>query len=157
MDNKCAMESILEVLEFFIHSQNEVTLAQLSHIMKLPKVSVFHLVEVLEHKGYLTQDIERATIRPGEKITEHYLSSSVPVKGLNQATLKSVKNKLKSIPGGWNFSSYEFAVLSGLSRVTARRYLEFLVTEGILSKDNQYGVVGRPIHKYRVVSRNFQV
>jgi len=36
----------------------------------------------------------------------------------------------------------------GVSRITARRYLEFLIGEGFLAADLLYGAVGRPERRY---------
>ena len=46
-------------------------------------------------------------------------------------------------------SAQECADLVGLSRVTARRYLEHYVTVGTLEGRQQYGRVGRPERRYR--------
>ncbi|NQD53388.1 two-component system response regulator, partial [Bacillus altitudinis] len=46
----------------------------------------------------------------------------------------------------------EVANALGIARVTARRYLDFLVKEGELKLDMQYGGVGRPVNKYIVHS-----
>lgn len=49
-------------------------------------------------------------------------------------------------------SAEEVANALGIARVTARRYLDFLVKEGELKLDMQYGGVGRPVNKYIVHS-----
>ncbi len=41
----------------------------------------------------------------------------------------------------------------GASRTTARRYLEFLISNGELEADVNYGTVGRPERCYRKVIR----
>jgi len=38
----------------------------------------------------------------------------------------------------------------GISRVTARRYLEYLVNEGTLEMILEYLPVGRPVHRFRM-------
>lgn len=69
-------------------------------------------------------------------------------KGLNEFTLKQVYLYLMKAQG--SLSAEEVAEGIGLSRVTARRYLEHLVKEGGVHFEIQYGAVGRPIHKYRL-------
>jgi len=50
-------------------------------------------------------------------------------------------------------SAEELACGVGISRVTCRRYLEYLVNEGQLQMDLCYISVGRPIHRFTLVSR----
>jgi two-component system response regulator DctR len=45
-------------------------------------------------------------------------------------------------------SAEEVAAGTGISRVTARRYLEYLVTEGRLQMLLDYIAVGRPVHRF---------
>jgi len=42
----------------------------------------------------------------------------------------------------------DVAELIGVSRSTARRYLEYLISEGTLYADVVYGSVGRPERRY---------
>ena len=46
-------------------------------------------------------------------------------------------------------SAAECADLVGISRVSARRYLEHLVDTGRVQVRNQYGTTGRPERRYR--------
>ena len=48
-----------------------------------------------------------------------------------------------------NFTAQEVADALGVSRITARRYLELLEKEKVLEVELQYGKVGRPKNKYR--------
>ncbi|MDR3589505.1 MAG: response regulator [Negativicutes bacterium] len=48
-------------------------------------------------------------------------------------------------------SAEEVAAGIGISRVTARRYLEYLVTQGRLQMLLDYAAVGRPVHRFRLV------
>ena len=47
-------------------------------------------------------------------------------------------------------SADEVAAGTGVSRVTARRYLEYLVTQGRLQMLLDYVAVGRPIHRFKM-------
>ncbi|GAB6154982.1 response regulator [Desulfosporosinus burensis] len=70
-------------------------------------------------------------------------------KGLREITLQQVYNFLKESQVG--LSSEEVAEGAGLARVTARRYLEYLEKINRVLLETQYGTVGRPINKYKVV------
>jgi response regulator of citrate/malate metabolism len=68
-------------------------------------------------------------------------------KGLNATTLEHVRNAL-SDAGGEPLTASEVAGRCGLSRVTARRYLEHLAVDGVVSLSMRYGGTGRPEHLY---------
>lgn len=70
-------------------------------------------------------------------------------KGLREITLQQVYNFLRESPVG--LSSEEVAEGAGLARVTARRYLEYLEKINRVLLETQYGSVGRPINKYKIV------
>ena len=66
-------------------------------------------------------------------------------KGCSIETLKLVEAALKEADG--DLSANEVAVQLGTSRVSARRYLEYLNDEGVLEVRLKYGV-GRPERRY---------
>jgi response regulator of citrate/malate metabolism len=66
-------------------------------------------------------------------------------KGCSIETLKLVEAALKEADG--DLSANEVAVQLGTSRVSARRYLEYLNDEGALEVRLKYGV-GRPERRY---------
>ena len=66
-------------------------------------------------------------------------------KGCSVETLKLVEAALKEADG--DLSANEVAVQLGTSRVSARRYLEYLHDEGVLDVRLKYGV-GRPERRY---------
>ena len=68
-------------------------------------------------------------------------TGSLP-KGLSQPTLESVIGALRS--SGTGSSASEVAAQLGLARVSARRYLEYLVTKGNARIVPKYGAAGRP-------------
>ncbi len=68
-------------------------------------------------------------------------------KGIDPLTLKKVRAVFAQTGAG-DFSAEEVGEQIGASRSTARRYLEFLVSEGFLGADLIYGVVGRPERRY---------
>ena len=67
-------------------------------------------------------------------------------KGLSHDTLYTVERALQE--AGDEVTSEEVAHLSGVSRVTARRYLRFLVDAGRARSTSEYGTPGRPRHLY---------
>ncbi|NLJ91004.1 MAG: response regulator [Clostridiales bacterium] len=71
-------------------------------------------------------------------------------KGINQYTYKIIANNLKKNPEEFK-TAEEISDESGMARVTVRRYLEYMKTEGTIEMDIEYGKVGRPQHKYRII------
>jgi response regulator of citrate/malate metabolism len=73
--------------------------------------------------------------------------SELPLpKGLSGSTLDSVKEYLKQ--QGDAVSATEVMTALGMSRVTARRYLEYLADAGTASRAPRYGTPGRPENEY---------
>jgi response regulator of citrate/malate metabolism len=72
-------------------------------------------------------------------------------KGLSKETLDLVARTLKLAPEA--LGAAETAEEAGLSRVTARRYLEHLVLTGQAELELRYGGSGRPEHRYRWTPR----
>jgi response regulator of citrate/malate metabolism len=70
-----------------------------------------------------------------------------PPKGLSAATLDVVRDVLRE--GKDDLTANQVAEVAGLSRVTARRYLEHLAGEGLVTVSMRYGGSGRPEHLYR--------
>lgn len=67
-------------------------------------------------------------------------------KGLSAETLESVSTLLAA---GEARSATEVGTALGLSRVTARRYLEHLADAGVAERSPRYGTRGRPELEYR--------
>ncbi|MCY7343704.1 MAG: response regulator [Pseudonocardia sp.] len=68
-------------------------------------------------------------------------------KGISRASLAAVAQALESADGG--LSAHEAGTALGASRVTARRYLEYLVETGLGVRRARYGTAGRPQTEYR--------
>ncbi|MEW2545021.1 response regulator [Streptomyces sp. NPDC047002] len=68
-------------------------------------------------------------------------------KGLSAPTLTAVTGALRASDAG--LTAAELAVEVGISRITARRYLEHLVTAHRAERSPRYGQVGRPELQYR--------
>lgn len=68
-------------------------------------------------------------------------------KGLSVSTLDAVKEFMRKEGGA--VSASEVMDELGMSRVTARRYLEYLAEAGSVSRTARYGAPGRPENEYR--------
>jgi response regulator of citrate/malate metabolism len=67
-------------------------------------------------------------------------------KGLSAQTLHAIERTLQE--ANQTLSSEAVAHLTGVSRVTARRYLIYLVESGRVEVHSEYGTPGRPKHLY---------
>ena len=72
-------------------------------------------------------------------------SAALP-KGMGRETLDAV---VAAVRGGSGVSAAEAAELIGASRITARRYLEYLAETGLVDRVPRYGGAGRPELEYR--------
>ncbi|WP_027624139.1 response regulator [Clostridium lundense] len=77
-------------------------------------------------------------------------SSEELQKGINDRTLKRLKNFLKECHEEC-FTCEEIAEEMKLSRVTIRRYLEYMTFTGELNRDIEYGEIGRPKTIYKLI------
>lgn len=71
-------------------------------------------------------------------------------KGLDQLTLKSILELMERRRE--LLTAEEVAEAVGASRVTARRYLEYLAESGQARVKLSYGAVGRPVRRYQLIS-----
>lgn len=74
------------------------------------------------------------------------------IKGVSQHTYEKIiecisKNKEEAI------TAQEVADLMGISRITARRYLDLLEREGKVILEMEYGKIGRPLNKYKLKNK----
>ena len=72
-------------------------------------------------------------------------------KGISAPTLETVVEALQRSEG--DVTAVELAESTGISRGTARRYLEYLALTGAVELSLRYGSTGRPEHKYRWADR----
>ncbi|MGH3431668.1 MAG: response regulator [Thermocrispum sp.] len=68
-------------------------------------------------------------------------------KGMSGETLDAITLALRDAPEG--LSAAAAGERTGVSRVTARRYLEYLADNGLAERRPHYGQVGRPELRYR--------
>ena len=69
-------------------------------------------------------------------------------KGICPESLNPIVAELSAADRGIGFSAAQVAGIVGASRVTARRYLEYLADTGLVRRDMRYGA-GRPAVEYR--------
>ncbi|WP_060678453.1 response regulator [Virgibacillus halodenitrificans] len=67
-------------------------------------------------------------------------------KGIDPLTLKKVEEIMEAF--GEGLTAEETGKKIGVSRTTARRYLEYLISVGCVTAELEYGIVGRPERKY---------
>jgi response regulator of citrate/malate metabolism len=109
-----------------------------------------HYAERHQRLGELT-DSHRETARQ-EEVDRIFAApvtgrGAMP-KGLTAETAALVRSALGAA-GANGLSAAECAERTGLSRVSARRYLEHLVTAGAAEVRSRYGSTGRPERRYR--------
>ncbi|MFE0459560.1 response regulator [Kitasatospora sp. NPDC058965] len=92
-----------------------------------------------EATGQAEVDQAFAVLRTAER-------SALP-KGLSVPTLDAVARVLREADG--SISAAAAGAAAGVSRITARRYLEHLVDTGLAVREPRYGQVGRPELCYR--------
>ena len=83
-----------------------------------------------------------------DQLLQHRPRSAGVPKGLSALTLKLVIAALRDCDG--DLSAQEVGERAGLSRVSARRYLEHLVNIGKAEVQPRYGMANRPSHGYRL-------
>jgi response regulator of citrate/malate metabolism len=71
-------------------------------------------------------------------------------KGINKYTYKIIWNEVKKLVDEYA-TAEEISEKSGLARVTVRKYLEYMEREGKVVMIIEYGKIGRPLHKYRMM------
>jgi response regulator of citrate/malate metabolism len=91
------------------------------------------------------EDVDRVFVRAASPT-----GGAVPLpKGMSSETARLVERALTEAGAGATLSATEVAELVGVSRVSARRYLEHYVTMGRADVRLRYGSTGRPERLYR--------
>ncbi|MGH4051320.1 MAG: response regulator [Clostridium sp.] len=92
--------------------------------------------------------IDKYTIKDNQHTIE-YNENVGDIKGFNQYTYEKVIGGITQMNDN-SFTSDQIAENIGVSRITARRYLDYLEKENKLLVEMEYGKVGRPKNKYRI-------
>ncbi|WP_088014210.1 response regulator [Gottfriedia acidiceleris] len=105
-------------------------------------------VKSLQSKSaYLTQEEIDGLIGKNNSVIEE---QSIYPKGIDKLTLDKVLFAINEVHNGMTAENIGLEI--GVSRTTARRYLEYLVSEGKVSADLAYGTIGRPERVYLIKS-----
>lgn len=92
--------------------------------------------------------IDKMLFKEKEKDTDYdYTEDIKDIKGFSTHTYEKILGLIKEMDGK-PITAQELAQLTGVSRITARRYLDLLEREGKLVVEMEYGKVGRPLNKY---------
>ncbi|UPM53700.1 response regulator [Gottfriedia acidiceleris] len=109
-------------------------------------VNYSNKVQSLQSKSaYLTQEEIDGLIGKNNSIIEE---QSIYPKGIDKLTLDKVLFAIKEVHNGMTAENIGLEI--GVSRTTARRYLEYLVSEGKVLADLAYGTIGRPERVYLI-------
>lgn len=105
----------------------------------------------LERKAEMSQEeLDQALtrLRPMTESSSTASRGTLP-KGIDKLTLNTVISALENVEN--SATAMQVSVATGVSRSTARRYLEFLVSVDVACAELGYGDVGRPERRYRLV------
>jgi len=113
------------------------------------------LNDFVQYKEQITQNqkIDQSSI---DKLFKRD-SVTPPPKGINQQTLEKIKHYLFTDNADErpdHFSAQELGMQLQISRVTVRRYLEFLETQGLIRLELNYNTGGRPKRVYHILKEN---
>ncbi|MFE8701540.1 response regulator [Cytobacillus sp. FJAT-54145] len=111
--------------------------------LKEALVSYQEKTQYVEYHPVLSQQELDEKILKKEKA---HVSQQIP-KGLTKHTLKIIWDELRRL-GDREFSTEDIAKLTGISRVSIRKYLNFLEEIEVLETRVCYGTIGRPINQY---------
>lgn len=103
----------------------------------------------LETNGCIDQEIIDKYVLNEKKPTSNLIEDIGEVKGFSQYTYEKVLEYIEEM-NGETFTAQQVAKSIGVSRITARRYLDFLEKEQKIVLELEYGKVGRPQNKYRL-------
>lgn len=106
-----------------------------------------YMERMKEQRGYLKQGEIDSLLAMQDSSGKSVSSLS---KGLNEATLRRIRAFLQEKPGSC-YTSEQLAEQIGLSRITVRRYMNYLVEIGELFSEIDYQTGGRPSIKYRYI------
>lgn len=95
------------------------------------------------------KDIDVFTTVTGIDELEHEIGDFESLKGFSHHTYDKIISMIEKL-GDKSFTSNEIAELIGVSRITARRYLDYLERKNVLEIEHQYGKIGRPQNKYKL-------
>lgn len=108
---------------------------------------------VIKQKDVLSQSELDHLVLHNQEHEHDQVSSQLP-KGLDRNTLKKVWVQVMKMKES-EFSTSEISRYVGISRVSMRKYLDFLEGIKVLKMEMDYGSVGRPIYKYKYIQGDY--
>lgn len=84
-----------------------------------------------------------------EKVTVSEEDDIRDIKGFNPHTYKKILESIEEMRGE-TFTASQIAKKIGVSRITARRYLDYLERKQKVVVEPEYGNIGRPKNKYKL-------
>lgn len=99
--------------------------------------------DILTGSGRVQEDLIKSLWNNTSSVPS---SEEAPPKGIDPITREKVVNHMKKVNDGITAEALGLEV--GVSRSTARRYLEYLVSEKLVYAELIYGSVGRPERRY---------
>lgn len=105
------------------------------------------------HQRLATSGTARESVAQDEVDRLFSLRTKAPVAGARGISTGTLAEAVRLLERGPGLSALEVAEELGLSRVTARRYLEHLVSSGRAERSERHGNTGRPEIEYRALPR----
>jgi len=140
-----AEEMVTVLLDIFFPDGNGIDL--LWKIRKNQKRTDVVLITAAKEVEFFEEALRGGVYHILHQSDKHLPDSEEMPKGIDPITLKKVQEILKTIdPAG--ISAEKAGALIGVSRTTSRRYLEYLVANGVITADLSYGAQGRPERVY---------
>lgn len=97
--------------------------------------------------------IDKYTIKENknlQQIDDNFeIDDIMGIKGFNKHTYEKIIDGIHKMADK-TFTSQQIAKIVGVSRITARRYLDYLERQNILEIEMEYGKIGRPKNKYKL-------
>ena len=108
--------------------------------------------KVLNFKSLMSKE------KVNQEMLDDYLSTNKDYedieelpKGLSKITLKKIVENLLNRNKGFN--TQQIADELDISRITIRKYLNYMVNMGVLSEDAEYSTSGRPVSIFNVICK----
>lgn len=130
--------------------RTSVSLGVVQYVLK-PFVFATLRDRLLAYRAYRDQLADVAELGTQSEVDEMFAGARGPVdtrlpKGMGEELLSRVSRTLREADGGRSAS--EIAELVGVSRVTARRYAEYLCDTRLAARRSRYAGAGRPEVEY---------
>ncbi|WP_379141078.1 response regulator [Paenibacillus sp. sgz500992] len=103
-----------------------------------------------QNRLFRTQErLNQSELDKLSRFKQERAASQELAKGFTRQTLQTIWRAVETCDLEY-FSAEDISVMSGISRVSAGKYLVGLTEMGVLEMDLVYGSVGRPVQKYRI-------